>query len=144
MTAPESSPPQGKAIPVVAAVIVRDRRLLLCQRPDGPHLPLLWEFPGGKIDAGETPGAALVRELREELGVRAHVGALVHEVAHTYPEKRVWIRFFVTRIDGEPTPIVHRDLRWVALRQLHRYAAPPPNAQVIERIRDGSLDVGMR
>lgn len=123
-------------IPVVAAVIVDGGRLLLCQRRDGSHLPLLWEFPGGKVHAGESPRQALVRELREELGVGASVGPLFEEVRHSYPEKNVWIRFYGTRIDADPRPRVHRRLRWVPLSRLHRYRVPPANEPVIERLLD--------
>lgn len=127
------------AIPVVAAVVVRDGRVLLCQRHDGEHLPLLWEFPGGKIDPGETPREALVRELDEELGVRSEVGEQVADIVHTYPEKTVWLRFFRVSIAGEPNPLVHRAIEWVSLDRLVEYPAPPPNARVIERLISGEL-----
>ena len=127
------------AIAVVAAVIRRDGQLLLCQRQPGPHLPLLWEFPGGKIDEGESPTEALARELREELSVEARVGFLLHEVVHRYPEKCVWIRFYATAIEGEPVAVVHREVRWVPLSSLLEFPAPPPNAEVIERIMNGRL-----
>jgi len=129
----------GDPIAVVAAVVMRDGKLLLCQRPDGDHLPLLWEFPGGKIDPGETPEEALARELAEELGVVATVGHQVAEVLHTYPEKRVWIRFFLTTIEGEPSPLIHERVEWVALDAVDGYPAPPPNAEVIDRIVRGEL-----
>lgn len=130
-----------EAIPVVAAVVRRDRSVLLCQRHAGPHLSLLWEFPGGKVDPGESAPVALVRELSEELDVQASVGALLHEVIHDYLEKRVWIRFFAVTIVGEPRPLVHRDVRWVPFDELDRYAAPPPNARVIALIRSGELAI---
>ncbi len=125
-------------IDVVAAVILRDRSVLLCQRHDGDHLPLLWEFPGGKVDAGETPEEALARELREELAVSAAVGEQIALVEHHYREKSVRIRFFSAAIRaGEPRPVVHRDLRWIRLPELHRYEVPPANRSVVQMIRDG-------
>ena len=126
-------------IPVVAAVVVRDGRVLLCQRHDGEHLPLKWEFPGGKIDPGERPEEALRRELLEELDVEATIGDQVAEVRHTYPEKRVWIRFYRAEINGEPRPLVHRRLDWVAFDSLGDYDAPPPNARVIAALLRGEL-----
>lgn len=129
------------AIPVVAAVVVRGERVLLCQRHDGEHLPLLWEFPGGKIDPGETPEEALVRELREELGVAAKVGAEVADILHHYPEKTVRLRFYRAHIEGEPTPHVHRAIEWVPLGELSEYAAPPPNGRVIQRLISGELQI---
>lgn len=128
-------------IPVVAAVVSRRGRVLLCQRRDGEHLPLLWEFPGGKVDPGEGPGEALERELREELGVGSKIGGRVAEVFHTYPSKRVWIRFYRAAIVGQPEPIVHRAVEWVATGRLHRYRVPPPNRVVIEGIRRGELAI---
>lgn len=129
------------AIEVVAAVVEARGRVLLCQRHDGEHLPLLWEFPGGKIDPGESPRQALARELREELGVDAELGALVGDVSHSYPEKRVRLRFFRAEIVGEPRAIVHRRLAWVPLRELDRYQVPPPNAVIVRRLVSGELDL---
>ena len=85
----------GKAgiIEVVAAVIYRTETVLLCQRHDGSHLPLMWEFPGGKVDPGESPQSALKRELTEELDVDAEIGSQVADVEHHYSEKSVRIRF---------------------------------------------------
>ena len=121
-------------IPVVAAVITDQHRLLLCQRQEGPHLPLLWEFPGGKIDPGEHATQALARELIEELGVHSRIGPRILEVRHTYPEKKVWIRFYAASIAGTPLPHVHREVRWVAVPELRAYEVPPPNAEVVRHI----------
>ncbi len=119
------------AIEVVAAVVRNGDRILLCQRHDGDHLPLMWEFPGGKIEADETPTAALLRELEEELGVVSSIGAQLAEERHAYPEKRVRLRFFEATITGTPEPRVHRQLRWVPLADLGDYPVPPPNARVV-------------
>jgi len=133
-------------IEVVAAVVSNGTAVLLCQRHDGPHLPLLWEFPGGKIDGGETPPAALERELSEELDVAAEVGRELACVRHRYPEKQVRIRFFAAHIHGEPRPIVHKDIRWVPVDALSEYAVPPANQAVVDMIIDagsaGLDDIG--
>jgi 8-oxo-dGTP diphosphatase len=129
----------GSLIEVVAAVVLDDRGVLLCQRPDGPHLPLMWEFPGGKIDPGESPRQALERELHEELAVDSSIGAQVAEVEHHYPEKSVRIRFFAAAIVGEPRPVIHRQLRWIAAHELDGYAVPPANRSVVQMIRDGRV-----
>ena len=126
-------------IEVVAAVIEEEGRFLLCQRHDGPHLALKWEFPGGKIEAGETPEVALHREIAEELGANCSIGRQVAEVTHHYPEKSVRIRFFLALLEDRPRPIIHRALEWIQPRDFDRYEAPPPNSAVLQRIRSGDL-----
>jgi 8-oxo-dGTP diphosphatase len=129
------------AIPVVAAVVRRGNTYLLCQRHAGPHLALKWEFPGGKIEPGEAPEGALRREIQEELATDCVVGRQLAEVHHDYPEKSVWIRFFETRLDAAPRPVIHRALAWVAPRDFGDYPAPPPNAVVLARILAGELNI---
>ena len=124
-------PVTDEAIQVVAAVVERDGRYLLCQRHGGPHLPFLWEFPGGKVEADETAPVALVREIQEELGVTCDVGAEIADITHRYPEKTVRIRFFRATLEGEPQAIIHRALSWIAPADFHRHEAPPPNAKVL-------------
>ena len=77
------------ATEVVAALIRRDGRILICQRPPRQSHPLKWEFVGGKIEPGETPEQALARECREELGIEVQVGGLFMEVTHDYPDKTI-------------------------------------------------------
>jgi 8-oxo-dGTP diphosphatase len=126
-------------IEVVAAVVLRNGAVLLCQRQDGPHLPLLWEFPGGKIDPGETPQQALARELREELAVGSTIGEQIAEVEHHYPEKSVRIQFFKAAISGEPRAVIHRALRWIERGALADYEVPPANRTVVKMVRDGTV-----
>ncbi len=126
-------------IEVVAAVVIRPQGVLLCQRPDGVHLPLLWEFPGGKIDPGESPRQALERELREELEVSSSIASRVATVEHHYPEKSVRIQFFAADIAGTPRPVVHRELRWIAADHLDDYEVPPANRSVVRMVRDGGV-----
>ena len=121
-------------IEVVAAVVCRAETVLLCQRHDGPHLPLMWEFPGGKIDPGESPQFALKRELAEELGVGAEIGRQIADVEHHYSEKSVRIRFFLANITAEPRAVVHRAVRWVALDKIADYTVPPANESVVRMI----------
>ncbi len=131
--------PPKDAIPVVAAVVMRAERVLLCQRHGGNHLPLMWEFPGGKIEHGESPSAALRRELREELDVDSTIGPQLATVVHPYPDKTVWIRFFSATLRGSLRPLVHRALAWVPLQELPHYPVPPPNARIVEGLLNGEL-----
>jgi 8-oxo-dGTP diphosphatase len=123
---------------VVAGVLFEAGRVLLTQRKKGAHLEGLWELPGGKIDPDEDPRDALVRELREELGIEVDVGAPIEVTSWRYPEKRVLLLFFeVTRKPGSPAPtaIDVADMVWAAREDLDRLSFPDADVSVIERIR---------
>jgi 8-oxo-dGTP diphosphatase len=123
-------------IDVVAAVIRRDDKILITQRPDHVHLPRLWEFPGGKVEAGEVLEVALVREIREELGIKIRVNDEFFTVEHNYPDKSVRLHFFnCTILEGDPTPLDVADLRWVAPADLSRFDFPPADADLIVKLR---------
>jgi mutator protein MutT len=130
--------PQGgegeERVEVVAAVIERDGLILIARRPAASHLGGLWEFPGGKRDAGESPEAALAREIREELGAAIAVGPLLETVDWTYPEKRVRLSFFRCEIAGEPRPLEGQEIIWVRPSDLGRYQFPPADATLLERL----------
>jgi mutator protein MutT len=123
---PLTYPLPERVVEVVAAVIERAGRILIARRRAGGHLGGRWEFPGGKRQAGETPEAALVREIREELDVAVTVGELLDDVEWTYPEKTVRLLFFrcalAAEAEGLASPI-RRDstCRWVSSRS----SAPP-------------------
>jgi len=105
---------QGPAVEVVAAVIWRAGRYLGVRRPDGKPMAGSYEFPGGKIEPGETPEAALVRELREELGITPTAFAFYREKAHAYPHLFVHLRFFhVHGFAGEPRALEGQDMEWL-------------------------------
>ena len=123
----------GAIIEVAAGIIWRGETVLLAQRLVGDPLPNLWEFPGGKRERGESLEQCLVRELREELGVSARVGRLVHEVTHAYPERTVRLFFFDCELlDGDPQPLHCQACRWVQRSDLHRYEFPPADTALIE------------
>ncbi|MGA8763929.1 MAG: NUDIX domain-containing protein, partial [Candidatus Sulfotelmatobacter sp.] len=96
---------------VVAALIQKDGKLLVCQRTRHQTMPLKWEFPGGKIEEGEQPRAALRRELEEELGIQARIGDEVARLQHVYPNHTtVELRFFIVReYQGELENRIFRD-----------------------------------
>ncbi|NJM39168.1 MAG: (deoxy)nucleoside triphosphate pyrophosphohydrolase, partial [Akkermansiaceae bacterium] len=101
---------------VVCGVIENSSgEFLACLRPAGKHLGGLWEFPGGKVDPGESPETALVRELREELGVKVEVGAALTPVIWTYPERVIHlIPFHCKVVEGEPQALEHEKILWCA------------------------------
>jgi len=125
----------GEAIAVVAAVIEREGRILITRRPEGTHLAGFWEFPGGKPEPGETERDALIREVREELGVALSPGERLAEVEWQYPDKRMRITFFRGAITGEPRPLEGQELAWVTPTELDRYEFPPADAALLERLR---------
>jgi len=99
---------------VVAAILERDGRILIGQRKLGQSHPLQWEFPGGKVEAGETPEQALARELEEELGISNVAGEEITRYEYTYTGKKpIQLIFYrITSFSGEPRNIIFQDLRW--------------------------------
>jgi 8-oxo-dGTP diphosphatase len=120
------------AIVVTAAVIERDGRFLMTRRVAGTHLAGRWEFPGGKCEPGETHAAALARELDEELGVAAEIGALVVSIAHAYAERRVELHFYEAHLRGEPRPQLGQEMRWVPRGELRSLDLPEADAALID------------
>jgi 8-oxo-dGTP diphosphatase len=127
-------------IEVSAALIFRDGKLLITQRHAKSHLGGLWEFPGGKREAGETFEECLVREIREELGVEISVGKLFEEVAHDYPEKSVHLKFFICELlSGEPQPIDCAAIKWIVKTELADFEFPAADAQLLEKLKSPHL-----
>ena len=103
-----------KVVDVVAAIIWQDGRYLGVRRPEGKPMAGAYEFPGGKIEPGETPDVALARELREELGITPTAIAFFREKAHSYEHLSVHLHFFhVHAFDGEPLPLEGQDMEWL-------------------------------
>ena len=130
--------PDSRIVHVVAGVITDARgRILLARRTEGRDLAGLWEFPGGKVEPGETPEQALVRELREELGIEARVGASVISVPQQYPHKR--LRLDVRHIaawTGAVKGLDGQALAWVPPHKLSSYAMPDADRPVVAALRD--------
>jgi mutator protein MutT len=122
---------------VTAAIVERDDCFLVTRRLDGTHLAGTWEFPGGKCEPGETHEACLAREIEEELGVEAQVGALVFSTRHAYPERDVELHFYACALDGEPIPQLGQQMQWVPRDMLGSLEFPPADAQLIERLMKG-------
>ena len=121
-------------IVVVAAVLEQEGRFLVTRRQDGVHLAGLWEFPGGKIDPGETHAAALRRELLEELDTDVHVGDLMFETTHDYGAVVVQLFFYTCVLNGTPRPLLGQEMRWVARQDLPHLGFPEADAELIRRL----------
>ncbi len=128
-------------IRVVAALIVRDNKILICQRTRHQSKPLKWEFPGGKIEFGEQPRDALRRELEEELGIQAEVGDEVERITHTYEDGgTVELRFYVVRnFAGELQNRIFRDIQWVHRSKLPDYDFLEADAPLLVQLAAGKL-----
>jgi 8-oxo-dGTP diphosphatase len=126
---------------VAAALIVRDGEILIGQRrPDQP-MGSLWEFPGGKIEAGETPQQALVRELSEELGIEAQVGERITRIRHNYRHGgAVDLQFFVVReFAGAIDNQIYQQVRWVRLEELSGYEFLAADRGLVRDLAAGKL-----
>jgi len=121
---------------VVAALITRDSKLLVCQRKRNDSHPLRWEFPGGKVEVGESPAEALARELREELGIEVYIGELLVSLEHAYPEKTVQLNFYrCAWRRGEPQLLGCADFKWIRAEHLHDYHFPAADQQLLARLQ---------
>lgn len=134
--------PEGPApvlLVVAAAMVDPDGRVLLAQRPEGKNLAGLWEFPGGKLEEGETPEAALVRELREELGVETEASCLapIAFASHTYETFHLLMPLFALRKwAGTPRPLEAAALAWARPNEMRDYPMPPADLPLIAQLRD--------
>jgi 8-oxo-dGTP diphosphatase len=123
-------------IVVAAAVVIEQGKVLLTRRHEGSHLAGLWEFPGGKLEDGESPEEALVRECREECGIEVSVGEVLDVTHHRYPEKDVLLLFYRCELRaGEVRHLQVADHAWVEPSDLGRYRLPPADHRVVERVR---------
>ncbi|ABO65711.1 (deoxy)nucleoside triphosphate pyrophosphohydrolase [Geobacillus thermodenitrificans] len=125
-----------RVIHVVGAAICNEQGDVLCAlRGPQMSLPNVWEFPGGKVEEGESSEAALVREIREELGCTISVGKLLADVFHKYEHAIVHLQTYEARlIDGEPRAREHAELRWVPLSQLRTLAWAPADLPTVEAL----------
>ena len=133
--------PEQKPILLVAAIALvdPDGRVLIAQRPAGKHLEGLWEFPGGKLRQGETPEAALIRELKEELGIDVAESCLapLSFASHAYEEFHLLMPLYVCRIwQGAVSAREGQQLNWVRSSKLGDWPMPPADAPLVAALRD--------
>ena len=121
---------------VVAALIYKGDKFLICQRPENKSNPLLWEFVGGKVESGEDGRAALVRECKEELGVSVKVNEYFAEVTHEYPDITVHLTVFNAEIvRGEIAKLEHNDIKWITAAEIDDYKFCPADKIILEKIK---------
>jgi 8-oxo-dGTP diphosphatase len=129
-----------RQIRVVGAMLEKEGgRYLITQRRPGASLPLLWEFPGGRVQEGESDAEALARELNEEMGVRVRVGEQVMHLRHDYPDYEIDFRVFRCSLIPSESKIQHvgiHDHRWVTLAEMGEYEFPAADARTLEKLLD--------
>ena len=136
---PTTEADRGIVLVAAVALVDRDGRVLIARRPEGKAMAGLWEFPGGKLQAGETPEAALVRELREELGIdtRSSCLAPVAFASHAYQDFHLIMPLYVCRVwQGSVTAREGQELAWVRPARLADYPMPPADQPLVAMLRD--------
>jgi len=122
-------------VEVVAALVWEGNKFMICQRPAHKARGLLWEFVGGKVEAGESCEAALIRECREELAVTLSVGEVFMDVVHEYPDITVHLTLFHAAIaEGVPQKLEHNDIRWITPAEIPYYDFCPADEEILKRI----------
>lgn len=121
---------------IAIAVVEHDDRFLVGQRPEGKSLAGLWEFPGGRVEDGETPAEAAVRECREETGLDVEVIGRYDETVHSYDHDRVHLHFFACRLAGS-TATATKPFAWIERPRLGKLQFPPANATLLAHLLQG-------
>ena len=121
---------------VVAALVWRDDKFMICQRPAHKARGLLWEFVGGKVEPGETKEQALIRECREELAVTISVDDAFMDVTHEYPDLTVHLTLFNATISkGKPQKLEHNDIKWITPSEIPNYEFCPADEEILKAIK---------
>ena len=122
-------------IEVVAALIWKGEKFMICQRPAHKARGLLWEFVGGKVEPGETKEQALIRECQEELAVTLSVGDVFMDVTYEYPDLTVHLTLFnATIAEGEPQKVEHNDIKWITVSEIPNYDFCPADVEILAKI----------
>ena len=127
-------------VEVVAALIWKNNKFMICQRPAHKARGLLWEFVGGKVESGETKEQALIRECREELDGLLSVGDVFMDVIHEYPDLTVHLTLFNAIIaEGVPQKLEHNDIRWITPNEIPNYKFCPADEEILKRITERQI-----
>jgi len=122
-------------VEVVAALIWKEDKFMICQRPAHKARALLWEFVGGKVESGETKKQALIRECKEELNILLSVGDVFMDVVHEYPDLTVHLTLFNATIEeGEPQKLEHNDIQWIMPSEIPNYEFCPADEEILKEI----------
>ena len=120
---------------ITAAIIRQEQQYLICQRAHDDELPLLWEFPGGKLEPGETLEECIIRECQEELGVDIRICGKFGRTSYPYKQWELVFTFFVAEIAaGTPVTTVHEQIRWVSAAELKDYTFCPADVEIVEKL----------
>lgn len=120
---------------VVAALVWDEDKFMICQRPSHKKRGLLWEFVGGKVEAGESKESALIRECREELDIEVEVGNVFMDVVHDYPDLLVHLTLFNATIkEGTPRLLEHNDIKWITPEEIDNFEFCPADEEILKRI----------
>ena len=122
---------------VAIGIVLRDRQVLICRRRAADPLAGYWEFPGGKVEPGETPADCLHRELQEELAIKITIRTALPPFEYTYPHAKVFLHPFICdQVDGDAQPLAAEELKWVTPAELASYRFPPANDDLLEILRE--------
>ena len=127
---------EQKITEVVAALIVKDHRFLICQRPAHKARGMLWEFVGGKVEQGETLPQALIRECLEELGIRVTPQEIFMQLMHTYPDITVRLTLFWAQTQDTPQRLEHNDLRWIGVDEIDHFSFCPADRDILAKLKE--------
>ncbi|MGF9741448.1 8-oxo-dGTP diphosphatase MutT [Priestia megaterium] len=120
---------------VVAAIIKEKDQILIAQRHLKDPLAGKWEFPGGKLETGETPEECLVREIREELRVEIEIRSFYDDNVYGFKDQAIHLLFYWAEImNGEVTPVVHDDVKWITIKELARFDFAPADIPIVKRL----------
>lgn len=123
-------------VEVVAALICKGEKFMICQRPANKKRGLLWEFVGGKVEKGESKEQALIRECKEELDIEIEVDSEFISTKHTYPDITINLTVFNSRIvSGRPILLEHNDLKWITKNEIPKYNFCPADEVILEKIK---------
>lgn len=133
---------KNNIISVTAAILIEEEKVLIAQRKSTDHLAGKWEFPGGKIEPGETPEMCLHRELKEEFGIDTLIGQFLAESVYHYDQISIRLLAYQAMVQqGVLVPIDHDDIAWVTIHQMDQYDFAPADIPFVEMLKGGQIDL---